>query len=69
MEVPRNFAALYCQSLTAYGAETRPAKGKRLRLIYDVSRQHDTLVRLANATIVDLSMEPQCNCSFFEQGT
>lgn len=66
MEVPKNFAFLYCEAVTVFGAETRPLRGHRLRLTYDMSRQHEKLIR-TNAT-VDLIMDPKCHCSLFDKG-
>ncbi len=66
LEVPKNFPTLYCEAVLVFGAETRPSRGNRLRLTYDMSRQHEKLIR-TNAT-VDLLMDPKCHCSLFDKG-
>lgn len=65
--IPHNLTALYCQSKTAFLAETRPKyQVHRLRLQYDVSREHKSNIKL-NST-VDLLLESHCYCSFFQSG-
>ncbi|EFX70272.1 hypothetical protein DAPPUDRAFT_300538 [Daphnia pulex] len=66
-DTPKDLKMLYCQSKSVYLAETRPARGHRLRLVNNVSLQHARFVKMNSS--VDMLLEPNCQCSFFQQGT
>lgn len=65
-DTPKDLKMLYCQSKSVYLAETRPARGHRLRLVNNVSLQHARFVKMNSS--VDMLLEPNCQCSFFQQG-
>lgn len=63
---PEDFQDVLCRSKTIFAGETRPSRGTRLRLVNDFSLHHPKPIKMNSS--IDLVLEENCRCGFFEKG-